>query len=109
MLDRSDRLFCNGYSVSLRASDSSLWTIESLQRLLNSDVMHYYARLTSFQIAGGFQCYQKNFIAPFGVPSIDERQAEKLRKLDAEHLQPFICEELYGVEFEDVSEFLTSD
>ncbi len=66
-LDPSNALFCNGYSVTPRQD----WLpAPLLQRFLNSAVMHYYARLTSFQIKGGYLCFQKNFIERFGLPAL---------------------------------------
>jgi adenine-specific DNA-methyltransferase len=72
MMDESDSLFCNGYAVfsprpMLLGPQISL---RALQSILNSIVMFYYARLTSFQIEGGFECYQKNFIEHFGIPPL---------------------------------------
>ncbi len=72
-LDNSDQLFCNGYGVSVRPAtlfEPSI-PIEFLERVLNSKIMYYYAKLTSFQIEGDYQCYQKNFIEKFGIPELD--------------------------------------
>ena len=70
LLDPSDALFCNGYSVALR--DGAPLSIHALKRLLNSRVMHYYACVTSFHIDGGYQCYQKNFIETFTIPPLND-------------------------------------
>lgn len=81
MLDISDALYCNGYGLFPRPGrmdatlpssslPSSSLPLAALARVLNSRVMHYYAKLTSFQIDGDFQCYQKNFIECFGVPRL---------------------------------------
>jgi hypothetical protein len=40
--------------------------------------MFYYSRLTSFQIEGGFECYQKNFIERFGIPNLSPEDCEFL-------------------------------
>ena len=58
-----DQLFCNGYAVSIRDDSlfSSKLTIEVLEKVLNSRMMNYYAKLTSFQIEGDYQCYSEEF------------------------------------------------
>lgn len=101
LLDGSDRPFCNGYSVSLPAT--SALDLRLLQRVLNSAVMDYYARLTSFQIEGDYQCYQKNFIERFGVPAINAATAAALSGLSPAELDAALCE-LYGVSPRDVHE-----
>jgi hypothetical protein len=55
--DESDALFCNGYAVSLPSTYAGGLDLRLLQRILNSAVMHYFARLTSFEIEGDYQCY----------------------------------------------------
>jgi methylase of polypeptide subunit release factors len=80
MLETGDSLFCNGYAVfSPRPSLlGPTLSIQALQRILNSVVMFYYSRLTSFQIEGGFECYQKNFIERFGIPNLSPEDCEFL-------------------------------
>lgn len=75
-LDNSDSLFCNGYGLWINEGTlfSSDISIKVLKKILDSAVMHYYAKLTSFQIDGDYQCYQKNFIERFGIPSLSERE-----------------------------------
>lgn len=80
MLESGDSLFCNGYAVfapQLSLLGPSM-SIQALQRILNSVVMFYYARLTSFQIEGGFECYQKNFIERFGIPNLSHEDCQFL-------------------------------
>lgn len=109
MLDRSDQLFCNGYSVALKKDAPSWLTIELLQAILYSPVMHYYAKLTSFQIAGGFQCYQKNFIEPFGIPSLNHEQAKKLMALGREARNRHIVTKSYGLSIDKVHEITSRE
>lgn len=83
-LDESDALFCNGYSVRVR-QDRTLFAdsfpgLGLLQHILNSDIMEYYARLTSFQIEGNYQCYQKNFIEKFGIPKLTKSELALLEE-----------------------------
>lgn len=69
-LDTSDALFCNGYSISLREDHhDNLPLLNGLRSYLQSRFMIAYALMTSFEIDGGYQCYQKNFIEKFIVPS----------------------------------------
>ena len=95
-LDHTDSLFCNGYALTARSGDlfASGISLPVLQRVLNSRVFHYYARLTSFQIDGGYECYQKNFIERFCVPPITEERQRSLladdgRISDAQLLELF--------------------
>lgn len=104
MLDRSDQLFCNGYSIALKSDSPSWLTIELLQTLLNSPVMHYYAKLTSFQIAGGYQCYQKNFIERFGIPSLNQEVTQQLMALSHDTRDQHVATELYGLSLDEVRE-----
>ena len=83
MWDGSDQLFCNGYAVFQRPAASLFDQIPlaALERILNSRVMHYYATLTSFQIEGGYQCYQKNFIERFGIVEMTEQELAGLLEI----------------------------
>ena len=82
ILDPTDSLFCNGYSIKPRLSDlySNKININLLKKILNSDIMLYYTKLTSFQIEGNYQCYQKNFIERFGMPILNDKDAERIMK-----------------------------
>ncbi len=105
MLDRSDQLFCNGYAVSVRGD--SLFrgelTIEVLEKVLNSRVMYYYAKLTSFQIEGDYQCYQKNFIQQMGIIDMTEKEMTKFVELPKFDANEYL-EGLYGLKSEDIEE-----
>jgi hypothetical protein len=102
-LDESDQLFCNGYSIALNPVSlfGTQIPIEALQRILNSSLMHYYAKLTSFQIEGNYQCYQKNFIERFGILNLSHKQIETLMELNREDLNEYLCR-LYGIRLTDV-------
>ncbi len=105
MLDRSDQLFCNGYSVSV--IEDSLFrgklTIEVLEKITNSRIMYYYARLTSFQIEGNYQCYQKNFIERLGIVDMTEREMITLIELPKSEADEYI-EDLYGISSKEIEE-----
>jgi adenine-specific DNA-methyltransferase len=109
MLDQSDQLFCNGYSVALRDDAPSWLTIEILQHFLNSPVMQYYAKLTSFQIAGGFQCYQKNFIERFGIPLLADDDVRELSTLETDLRGQFIVTNVYGFELDEICEITSRE
>ena len=104
LLDESDSLFCNGYSVK-PAEDVDMFSttidIRVLQKILNSWVMDYYARLTSFQIEGDYQCFQKNFIERFCIPSISFDSAHQIAGLDGTDLQEYLCE-LFAIPATDI-------
>lgn len=105
MLDQSDQLFCNGYSVSIK--NDSLFqgklTVRVLDVLLNSRIMYYYAKLTSFQIEGDYQCYQKNFIERIGIVDMTKREMEKLVELPKVEADEYL-EELYGLKSNEIEE-----
>lgn len=69
--------------------------------------MHYWTCLTSFNIQGGYQCYQKNFIERFRLPAFTPAEVERLSALD----EPSFHEALlltYGLDPERVTAFLTA-
>ena len=104
LLDETDSLFYNGYSVKPAENGDMFSTsidIRVLQKILNSWVMDYYARLTSFQIEGGYQCFQKNFIERFCVPSISLDSADTITELDGTVLQEYLCE-LFAISVTDI-------
>ncbi|MCH7745329.1 MAG: SAM-dependent DNA methyltransferase [Chloroflexi bacterium] len=108
-LDTSDQLLCNGYSVSLPLKRSSAEvSIELLHCILNSKVMHYYARLTSFQIEGEFECYQKNFIERFGIPELTPSEAQhviSLRGIDRDKA----LSEIYGIPWRHIEDLFCQE
>lgn len=103
--DPSDQLFCNGYALTLKASAASEWSLEALQRILNSKVMHYYATLSSVELTGSFQCYQKNFIERFGVPPLSREKAERLLACTAAEVDGYVAER-YGLPLVDIEAYL---
>lgn len=106
-LDESDQLFCNGYALWIEGNSlfGKALPLAALQRLLNSTLMHYYAKLTSFQIEGNYQCYQKNFIERFGIPSLSDQQTDRLLNLSEGEVDEYVCR-LYDIPTEDVKEVL---
>jgi type I restriction-modification system DNA methylase subunit len=99
MLDTTDSLFCNGYSV--KPKDEKQMPILVLQKILNSIVMDYYTKVTSFQIEGNYQCFQKNFIEIFSVPDLSELERSTI--LGSNDIDSFLCE-LYNLDIEKLKE-----
>ena len=93
-LDKGNALFSNGYGIWLESSSlfSRSMTIEALGAILNSKIMHYYAKLTSFQIEGNYQCYQKNFIKRFGIPQLSKDERNHLENAGSEEVDSFLSE-----------------
>ena len=82
-----ESFFTNGYAISFKSGDDTLpvgkiENLDVIQKILNSDLMHYYVTATSVKIEGGFPCYQKNFIERFNFPNLTLEEIEELRKLD---------------------------
>lgn len=91
-----DSLFCNGYAIYLKKQKgvfSEGINLNILAKILNSQVMDYYISRTSVSIAGGYPCYQKNFIELFGIPELSKEDHELLKnEKDGEALNNFLKE-----------------
>lgn len=108
ILDNTDSLFCNGYSVKPKVTSGlfgSAIDIRVLQRILNSRVMDYYARLTAFQIEGGYQCFQKNFIERFSIPAISSEESNEIMRCDGEELECVIAQ-IFGISYSEIMEIV---
>lgn len=106
MLDQSDSLFCNGYSVRPLPNGDLFGDpirIEVLQKILNSIVMDYYAKLTSFQIEGNYQCFQKNFIERLCLPALSAETQEDILQLSGEELECCLAT-LFRIPLDDMRE-----
>jgi adenine-specific DNA-methyltransferase len=107
LLDESDSLFCNGYAIF--QPQPSLFgpaiSMRALQRILNSSVMYFYARLTSFQLEGGYECYQKNFIERFGIPQISPEEDAELVQMNQAEANVWIARR-YGLDPNYLDDFL---
>ena len=108
ILDNTDSLFCNGYSVRPKVTGDlcgSAIDIRVLQRILNSKVMDYYTRLTAFQIEGGYQCFQKNFIERFSIPAISAAESSEIMRLDGEERECLIAK-IFGISYAEIMEIV---
>lgn len=94
LVDEQDAFFTNGYGIYFKEEGSTmelfsntsnlLTKIENMdvvQKILNSQIMHYYVSKTSVSIEGGYPCYQKNFIERFSIPNFDEKEINMLHML----------------------------
>ena len=60
---------------------SKIENIDIVQKVLNSEIMHYFISKTSVSIEGGYPCYQKNFIEKFTIPEFSIHEISELRTL----------------------------
>lgn len=102
IVDEVDSLYCNGYGLHFKEdfkSTSELFgslpiqqknNVDVLQKILNSEIMHYYVTHTSVSIQGGYPCYQKNFIERFTIPNLDEDEIKLIRTLNPGEVDSFL-------------------
>lgn len=81
-------LFCNGYAIS----ENERYDLRFLEKILNSSVMNYYVRKTSYSIEGGYYCYQKKYIENFSIPYFSTYETEMLKKMDQTKANEFLME-----------------
>ncbi|MFZ3591328.1 HsdM family class I SAM-dependent methyltransferase [Bacillus sp. DJP31] len=71
-------LFNNGYAIYGIASESIFHDIipslKVINKILNSTIMDYYIKLTSYMISGGYYCYQKKYINNFSLPPLNAEE-----------------------------------
>jgi tRNA1(Val) A37 N6-methylase TrmN6 len=96
VVEDEEALFTNGYGIFFKESPerslfgaaehtlSRVENIDIVQKVLNSEVMHYYICKTSISIDGGYPCYQKNFIEKFTIPEFSGYEASELRSLSSQ-------------------------
>lgn len=101
-------LYCNGYGLHYKEDFNngiSLFdgrpiqrkeNIDVLQKILNSEIMHYYVYHTSVSIQGGYPCYQKNFIERFTIPDLNQEEVNRLKIMQASEIDEFL-EDKYQV------------
>ena len=92
-VDDEYALFCNGYAVF----QNGYIDLDILRRILNSEIMDYYVRNTSYAIEGGYYCYQKKYIERFSIPYLSTEDQERIREFSDEELDSYL-KEMYGVE-----------
>lgn len=108
VFDETDHLYCNGYGIFPKQVADATLPLEVLARILNSKVMHYYAKLTSFQLEGNYQCYQKNFIERFGIPTFTNDAIATVMALSDGELNDYIAQ-VYGIAQAEIDEVVGVD
>jgi len=105
-LDRTDSLFCNGYAVSApkKFENGVELSIKGLQKIINSRFMHYYTKVTSFQISGDYQCYQKNFIQLFGIPILSKEECKMIEKGSVAEVEKILSKK-YDIPLKHIDEY----
>lgn len=92
ILDIESNLFCNGYGIFSNAH------LTEIRKILNSSIMKYYIKKTSVEIEGNYQCYQKNFIEKFGIPSFSDEEWDYLyHENDTGKINEFLLDK-YGID-----------
>lgn len=112
MVEEDTAYFTNGYGLFFRERPnnslfddiinpiSKVENIDVVQKILNSQVMHYYVSKTSVSIDGGFPCYQKNFIEKFSIPDFSEEEIQIIRNLyDELDIDEFLIQKYQLKEF----------
>jgi len=107
LVEDEEAFFTNGYGIYFRKKENgsqdlfseyshplkSEENIDVVQKILNSYVMHYYVSTTSVSIAGGYPCYQKNFIEKFTIPDFTQLEIEELRNIELkEEIDSYLME-----------------
>ncbi|MCM1062309.1 MAG: N-6 DNA methylase [Eubacterium sp.] len=85
-VDNEDALFCNGYAVF----ENERYSLDVLQRILNSRLMDYYVSNTSYSIEGGYYCYQKKYVERFSIPWLSENDIEFILNASECELDEFL-------------------
>lgn len=99
-------LFCNGYAIFEKNHQDQLFdndciSLETLQKILNSIVMHYYITKTSVSIEGGYPCYQKNFIELLGIPNFTDKELRFLKETGSKSKIDNFLIQKYGIALEN--------
>ncbi|MEG0796974.1 MAG: hypothetical protein RR397_10805, partial [Odoribacter sp.] len=112
VVEDEDALFTNGYGIFFKEQPvcvdlfgnfghilSRVENIDLVQKILNSNIMHYYISKTSVAIEGGYPCYQKNFIEKFTIPEFSEREIAELRLLTSSSDINLFLSDKYQINF----------
>jgi len=82
----AEALFCNGYAIY----ENDHLPLTVLEKILNSKIMDYYIRHTSYQIEGGYFCYQKKYLENFSIPKLSNSQTTKILTLTGVQLDNYL-------------------
>lgn len=75
LINDQTALFCNGYAIF----EHDYLPLEILNKILNSKIMDFYIKLTSYPIEGGYLCYQKKYIERFSIPFLSNEEINLLQ------------------------------
>lgn len=90
-----ETLFCNGYAIL----ESEEYSLEFLQKILNSIIMDYYIAHTSYALEGNYKCYQKKYIQNFSIPHFTDEEKHYLsEETDTARIDQFLVSK-YGLSF----------
>lgn len=93
MLDTTDTLICNGYALY----SDNIEYIKCIQKILNSNVLDFYMKKTSYSIKGGYMCYQKKFIKDFTIPEFSQELTKSLLENENEDKLNEKINKLYNI------------
>lgn len=80
-------LICNGFAIY----EDNRIDLVCLQKILQSSVMDFYIKNTSYSIEGGFHCYQKKYLKNFSYPDLSQEEIDYiLIEKDDQKLDQFI-------------------
>lgn len=85
-VNNEDALFCNGYAIF----ENNEYDLNILTKIMNSSVMNYYVKNTSYSIEGGYFCYQKKYIDRFSLPKLSVNQISKIHELSGKELDSYL-------------------
>lgn len=85
-VDNEDALFCNGYAVF----ENEIYDMDVLSIVLNSSIMDYYVRNTSYAIEGGYYCYQKKYVEKFAIPDFTDDELTFIRTATSREVDNFL-------------------
>lgn len=91
-VDVEDSLFCNGYAVF----ENEHFDLSLLEKILNSAIMDYYIRNTSYSIEGGYFCYQKKYIERFSIPHLTQSEQDFILAASQREVNTFLAKK-YGL------------
>ena len=98
-IKNKNALFCNGYAMF----ENDFLKLDIIVKILNSSIMDYYIKNTSYSIEGGFYCFQKKYIEKFSIPNFS---TEELLFLENETRQKNInifLEKKYNINISNTS------
>ncbi len=87
-IENEEALFCNGYAIF----ENEEFELEILLKILNSNIMDYYIKNSSYAIEGGYYCYQKKYIERFSIPAFSLEEKLFLKEASQEKVNEYLKE-----------------